>query len=101
VDSNKLEVAYNHLAHYIQLETGCANPYDLELTAFIDTAAMLTLLISKASASLNTHTDLGISVIQPGGTSLRTTHAMDLLLETTTRRTHGSPSSWTCQQSPL
>ncbi len=46
-DSNKLEVAYNHLAHYIQLETGCANPYNLDLTAFIDAAAMLTLLTSK------------------------------------------------------
>jgi hypothetical protein len=78
---NELEVAYNHVAHYIQLETGCANPYNLELTAFIDTAEMLTLLISKAPASLNTHTNLGISVIQPGGTSMRTTHAMDLLLQ--------------------
>jgi hypothetical protein len=72
VDSNKLEVAYNHLAHYIQLETGCANPYNLELTAFINTAAMLTLLTSKAPASLNTHTNLGISMVQPGGTSMRT-----------------------------
>jgi hypothetical protein len=42
---------------------------------------MLTLLTSKALASPNTHTNLGISVIQPGGTSMRTTHAMDLLLQ--------------------
>jgi hypothetical protein len=51
-DSNKLEVAYNHLAHYIEIETGCANPYDLDLTAFIDTAATLTFLTSKAPASV-------------------------------------------------
>ncbi len=81
MDPIKLEVAYNHLAHYIQLETGCANPYDLELTAFNDTAATLTLLTSKAPASPNTHTDLGISMIQHGGTSMHTTHAMDLLLQ--------------------
>ncbi len=78
---NKLERANNHLAQYIQLETGCANPYNLDLIAFIDTAAMLTLLTSKASASPNTHTNLSISVIQPGGTSMRTTHTMDLLLK--------------------
>jgi hypothetical protein len=81
VDSNKLEVAYNHLAHYIQLETGCANPYNLDLTAFINTAAMLMFLTSKAPASLNIHTNLGKSVIQQGGTSMRTTHVMDLLLQ--------------------
>jgi hypothetical protein len=39
------------------------------------------LLTSKAPASPNTHTNLGISVIQPGGTSMRTTHAMGLLLQ--------------------
>jgi hypothetical protein len=81
VDWNKLEVAYNYLAHYIQLETGCAKPYDLKLTAFIDTAAMLRLLTTKALASPNTHTNPGTSVIQPGGTSMCTTHAMDLLLQ--------------------
>jgi hypothetical protein len=80
-DSNKLEVADNHLAHYIQLETNCAHPYNLELTAYIDTAAMLMLFTSKAPASLSTHTNLGISVIQPGGTSMRTTLAIDLLLQ--------------------
>jgi hypothetical protein len=81
-DSYKLEVAYNHLAHYVQLETGCANTYNLELTAFTNTtAAMLMLLTSKAPASPNTHTNLGRSVIQPGGTSMRTTHTMDLLLQ--------------------
>ncbi len=42
---------------------------------------MLMLLTSKAPASPNTHTNLGISVIQPGGTSMRTTHAMDQLLQ--------------------
>jgi hypothetical protein len=81
MDSNKLEVAYNHLAHYIQLETGCANPYNLDLTAFIDTAAILTLLTSNAPASSNTHTNLSISIIQPGGTSMHTTRAMELLLQ--------------------
>jgi hypothetical protein len=67
--------------HYIQLETGCANPFDLDLTAFINAAAKLMLLISKAPASPNTHTNLGISVIQLGSTSMRTTHQMDLLLQ--------------------
>ena len=81
MDSNKLEVAYNHLAHYIQLEKNSANTYNLEQTAFINTAAMLTLLTSRAPASPNTHTNLGIRVIQPGGTSMRTTHAMGLLLQ--------------------
>jgi hypothetical protein len=81
LDSNKLEVAYKHPAHYIQLETSCTNPYNLDLTAFINTTAMLMLFTSKAPASPNTRTNLGISVIQPGGTSMRTTHAMDLLLQ--------------------
>jgi hypothetical protein len=80
-DSKKLEGAYKLLAHYIQLETICANPYNLDLTEFINTAAMLTLLTSKAPASPNTHTSLGISVIQPGGSSMCTTHVMDLLLQ--------------------
>jgi hypothetical protein len=75
---NELKVAYNHLANYIQLETCCANPYNLDP---FYTAAMLTLLKSKVPASTNTHTNLGISVIQPGSTSMRTTHAMDLLLQ--------------------
>jgi hypothetical protein len=42
---------------------------------------MLTLLTSKVPASPNTYTNLGINVIQPGGTSMRTTHVMDLLLQ--------------------
>jgi hypothetical protein len=42
---------------------------------------MLTLLTSKAPASPSTHTNLGISVIQPGGTSMLITHTMDLLLQ--------------------
>jgi hypothetical protein len=78
---DELEVVYNHLTHYIQLETGCANPFDLDLTAFINTAAKLMLLTSKAPASPNTRTNLGISVIQPGSTSMCTTHQMDLLLQ--------------------
>jgi hypothetical protein len=51
------------------------------IPAFIDTAATLMLLTSKAPASLNTHTSLGISVIQLDGTSMRTTHTMALLLQ--------------------
>jgi hypothetical protein len=62
VDLNKLEVAYKYLAHYIQLETSCANPY---LTAFIDTAAMVTLLTSKAPASPNTRTNLDLKYQHP------------------------------------
>ncbi len=42
---------------------------------------MLMLLTSKAPASTTTHTNLSISMIQPGGTSMHTTHAMDLLLQ--------------------
>ena len=42
---------------------------------------MLTLLTSKTPASPNTHTNLGVSVIQPGGTSMHITHGMDLLLQ--------------------
>jgi hypothetical protein len=62
--------------HYIQLEISCANPYNLDLTAFIDTAAMLMLLTSKAPASPNTHANLGISMMQSGGTSMSTAQAM-------------------------
>jgi hypothetical protein len=80
-DSNESEVAYYHLAHYIELETSCANPCNLDLTVFINTAAMITFLTSKAPASPNTHTNLGISMIQPGGTSMGTTHAVYLLLQ--------------------
>jgi hypothetical protein len=77
---NQFKIAYNHLANYIQLEDGCANPYNLDFTALIDTAAMLTLLISKAPALPNTHTNLGISMIQQGSTRMRTMRAMVLLL---------------------
>ncbi len=55
-DSTKSRVAYSHLSNYIRLETGCANPYNLDLTALIDTSATFTLLTSKAPASPNTHT---------------------------------------------
>ncbi len=42
---------------------------------------MLTLLTSKAPALSNTHTNLGISMMQSGDTSMRNTHMMDLLLQ--------------------
>jgi hypothetical protein len=42
---------------------------------------LMLLTTSEAPASPNTHTNLGISVTQPGGTRMRTTHAMDLLLQ--------------------
>jgi hypothetical protein len=87
-DWNKLEVAHKHLAHYIQLETSSVNPYNLDLTEFIKTAAMLMLLTSNAPASPNTHTNLGISMIQLVGASMRTTHGMDLRLQKLPPDTH-------------
>ncbi len=67
-------------ANYVDLDTGCINPYNKDQTTLANPAANLTLLTKTAPVSANTHTNLGISGTQPAGARMQTTHAMDLLL---------------------
>jgi hypothetical protein len=46
---------------------GCANPTDLESTAFIDTAASVTLLTPNVPARSTTDSNVQITVLQPSG----------------------------------
>ena len=46
---------------------GCANPTDLESTAFIDTAASITLLTPNVPARSTTDSNVQITVLQPSG----------------------------------
>jgi hypothetical protein len=61
-------------------EPGCVNPVQLEHTTVIDTAASVTLLTKKTPAASTTQPNIQISVVQPGGDCITTTHAIDLLL---------------------
>jgi hypothetical protein len=57
-------------------EPGCANPVQLDHTAFIDTAASVTLLTKKTTTQPNVQ----IFIVQPGGDHMMATHAVDLPL---------------------
>ena len=69
------------LANYVpSYEPGCANPENLDETALINTAASITRLTLKAPASTTANENVQISVIQPGGNKMITSHAVNLLL---------------------
>ena len=68
------------LANSINYESGCTNPTNLESTALINTAASVMLLNKKAPASGTTNTNVQITVLQPSGTKMTSTHAVELLL---------------------
>jgi hypothetical protein len=76
---SNVDVAFNILANLIPHYSGCANPPDLSSTAFISTAASKSLVISSMQTSPAISLE-SITVIQPGGDKMRTTHAVDLLL---------------------
>jgi hypothetical protein len=73
------DVAYNILANLFPHYSGCANPPDLPSTAFIETAASKSLVTPSTQTSPATSQE-SITVIQPGGDKMRTTHAVNLLL---------------------
>jgi hypothetical protein len=58
----------------------CANPVQLEHTAFIDTAASIPLLTKTTPAVSTTKPSVQISIVQPGGDCMTTTHTVNLLL---------------------
>jgi hypothetical protein len=60
-------------------DTGCTNPPDLTTTAFIDSAASKSLVMPSTTTSATTSKS-SITVIQPSGKRMRSTHAVDLLL---------------------
>ena len=68
------------LANSITYHSGCANPPDLKSTAFIDTAASVTLLTPTAPASNKTNNNVQITFLQPSGAKMTSTHAVNLLL---------------------
>jgi hypothetical protein len=76
----QVEVVNEILANSINYKSGCTNPTGLESTAFIDTAASVTLLTTKAPASSTTNTNMQIIVLLPSGSKMTSTHAVDLLL---------------------
>jgi hypothetical protein len=74
-------VEFNNLANYVNgTSFGCANPPDLHNTVLIDTAASCTLLTDRAPATSGTIPHGPITVDQPSGGRMTTTHAVDLLL---------------------
>ena len=76
-----VEGVKSNLANYVNGDiSGCANPPNLNVTALIDAAASCTLLTKTAPTTTMTNEDIQITVIQPGGYRMTTTHAVDLLL---------------------
>ncbi len=72
-------VAYNILANLFPHYSSCTNPPNLSSTAFIDIAAFKSLVTPSTQTSPATSLE-SITIIQPGGNKMRTTHAVDLLL---------------------
>jgi hypothetical protein len=76
-----VDVVKSNLANYVNGDiSSCANPPNLNETALIDTAASCTLLTITTPATAMTNADIQITVIQPGGERMTTTHTVDLLL---------------------
>jgi hypothetical protein len=74
-----IDVAYNILANLFHHDSGCANPPNLSSTAVINTAASKSLVTPSTQTSPATSLK-SITVIQPGGDKMRTTHTINLLL---------------------
>jgi hypothetical protein len=74
-------VEFKNLANYVNgTSSGCTNPPNLHNTALIDTAASCTLLTALAPAAPTPSRHAPITVVQPGGGRMTTTHAVNLLL---------------------
>ena len=67
------------LANFFHLESGCANPPDLSSTAFLDTTASKHLVTPDTKTS-NKISSERITVVQPSGDKMQSTHAVDLVL---------------------
>jgi hypothetical protein len=74
------DVAYNVLANSFPHNPGCANPPDLSTTAFIESAASKLLVMPSTTTSAATN-HASITIIQPGGDRMQSTHSVDLLLQ--------------------
>jgi hypothetical protein len=61
-------------------ESGCANPLQLDHTAFINTVASVSLLMKKTPVASTTQPNIQIYILQPGRDCMMTTHAVNLLL---------------------
>jgi hypothetical protein len=78
-----VDVVKSNLENYVNGDmSGCANPPNLNEMAFIDTAASCTPLTTMSPATTLTNADIQITIIQPGGACMTTTHAVNLLLQT-------------------
>jgi hypothetical protein len=74
-------VECKNLANYINGDSvGCANPTNLNKTTLINMAASCTLLTPRALATATAEPHGSITVIQPGGNCMTTTHAVNLIL---------------------
>jgi hypothetical protein len=81
VNTISVAVVNQKLANSINLESGCANPTQLETTPLINTAASISLLTTKAPANNLTTTDVHITILQPSGDKMTSTLTIDLLLQ--------------------
>jgi hypothetical protein len=79
VDMLNIDVAYTILANSFPQYYSCANPPSLSTTAIIDTAASKSLVTPSTQTFPATSLE-SITVIQPGGDKMRTTHAVNCLL---------------------
>jgi hypothetical protein len=69
------------IANYVHGDfVGCANPTNLNKMTLIDTAASCTLLTPRAPETATAKPHVSITVIQPEGNCMTTTHAINLLL---------------------
>jgi hypothetical protein len=74
-------VECENLANYANGDSvGCANPTNLNETALINMAALCMLLPLHAQATATAKPHISITIIQPGGNCMTTTHAINLLL---------------------
>ncbi len=72
MDPSKIDVANHFIANSFHLVSSCANPPDLNTTAFINTAASKHLVTPMTLTSQATSSEC-IIVIQPGGNKMHST----------------------------
>ncbi len=66
--------------YFVMRECEHIDPTEFKSTAFIDTAASIMLLANNAPASSTKNNNLQITMLQPSGSKMTFTHAVNHLL---------------------
>ena len=94
VDETKVTNSKQNFANNTLPSPGCANPFEKDYTALVDTAANISLLTAEApdiDANLQLPTK---TILQPAGATMHTTKTVNLLLKklpTKARQAHRVP----------